>query len=241
MTPNQAGGQQRLPKHVGIIMDGNGRWAQSRHVPRQMGHKAGAENLERIIKHGEKIGIDFMTFYAFSTENWKRSQEEIDGLMELFRGFLAQAGRYTKTNLRLRVLGDMTPIAPDMREKVEDMVNQTANNTGMIVAFAFNYGGRAEIVQAAKALLHRQQAGDLANIEAVTEDDFAAGLYTAGMPDVDLIIRTSGEQRSSNFLLWQGAYAEYAFPKVLWPDFSAEDFDDALQEYAGRNRRLGGR
>ena len=235
------GEQSNLPRHVGIIMDGNGRWAQKRGLPRNLGHKAGAENLQRIIPHAEKRGISYLTFYVFSTENWRRSAEEVNGLMDLFRGFLAQQSRYQKTNLQLRVLGDMTPMPADIRAQVEKLVADNAGNTGMTVNFAFNYGGQAEILHAAKALLRRQKAGDLPDIDALTEEDFAQGLYTAGMPDADLIIRTSGELRTSNFLLWQGAYAEYLFPTVLWPDFSPQDFDDALAEYAGRSRRHGGR
>ena len=229
------------PRHIGIIMDGNGRWAAARGLPRIQGHQAGAENLERIIEHCARRGVAYLTLYFLSTENLaQRPAEEISGLMRLLRRSLAQEKRYNDQNLRLRILGDLSPFDADIRRGVRDIQNRTADNTGMQVSVAINYGGRAEILRAAQNLLHRQSLGEIRDIGSLTEQDFAMGLYTAGMPDVDLVIRTSGEQRISNFLLWQSAYAEYVFPAVYWPDFSPDDLDKAIADFASRSRRMGG-
>lgn len=232
--------QTNLPVHVGIIMDGNGRWAKARSLPRNVGHKKGTEALQKIVRHAANRGIRYLTVYAFSTENWRRPQEEIDGLFKLLREYLAGMEKYQNENIRLRVLGERSHLPEDIREKVEDAERRTRQNTGMTFNIAFNYGGREEIVQAAKTLAKRYQAGEIDDLNAVGEQEFASLLYTAGQPDVDLIIRTSGEQRISNFLLWQSAYAEYVFPQVMWPEFTPARFDEALAQFSARHRRMGG-
>lgn len=232
--------QNGLPAHIGIIMDGNGRWAKARSLPRNVGHKKGTDALTAIVRHAAKIGIQYLTVYAFSTENWKRPEEEVSGLFKLLREYLSNAERYSKDNIRVRLIGERARLPEDVRVKAAEIEQRTGRNTGMVFNIAFNYGGREEIVHAAKALVAKVQSGEITDLNAVTEQDFAALLYTAGQPDVDLIIRTSGEQRISNFLLWQGAYAEYVFVDALWPDFTPSRFDEALESYASRHRRMGG-
>ncbi|GHU80767.1 isoprenyl transferase [Clostridia bacterium] len=229
-----------IPRHVGLIMDGNGRWARQRGLPRTAGHKYGADAFTKIARHAAKRGVRYLTAYAFSTENWSRPPEEVGAIMDLLRGFLGDYKKYRKDNMRMNVLGDAAPLAPDIQELIGRIHGESRDNTGMTLNIALNYGGRDEILHAAKALLRRYESGDISDIDSLSGDDFAAGLYTAGMPDVDLVIRTSGERRISNFLLWQSAYAEYVFPDVLFPDFSVSHFDEALREYAGRSRRMGG-
>lgn len=229
-----------LPKHIGIIMDGNGRWANKRGLPRHAGHKEGAKTLQKIIKYADKIGIKHLTVYAFSTENWKRPQEEIDMLMNLLRAYLVDLEkRKNEEGFCIKILGDMTPFDDDIKEKVKKLVEGTANKTGLIVNIAFNYGGRAEIVTGVKEIIKKIIVGELSQ-DDITEELISANLYTSGQPDPDLIIRPSGEHRTSNFLLWQSAYSEYVIMNVLWPDFSEKDLDEALLEYAKRNRRFGG-
>ena len=229
-----------LPRHVGIIMDGNGRWAVKRGLPRRMGHQKGSDAFVKIARHAAKCGVEYLSVYAFSTENWLRPPEEVDAIMNLLRQFLGDYKKYRKDNMRMNILGNPAPLAPDIRELIDRIHTESRDNTGMTLNIAINYGGRDEILHAAKLLLQRYKNGEISDIDSIGEKDFEAGLYTAGMPDIDLVIRTSGELRISNFLLWQSAYAEYFFPDVLFPDFSPADFDKALEEYASRSRRMGG-
>lgn len=226
-----------LPRHIGVIMDGNGRWAGRRGLPRIAGHKKGAETFEKIVRYAAKLGVPVLTAYAFSTENWKRPTEEVAGIMDLLRVYLDNAVKKDSENLRIRVPGDISRLDGDLRERIARLERETAKNTGMCLNIALNYGGRSEIVHAAAAAAEKLKRGEIA---AVDEETFADCLYTAGQPDVDLLIRTSGERRISNFLLWQLAYAELVFLDVLWPDFTKRHFDMAIAEYAARNRRLGG-
>ena len=227
--------QEQLPRHIGIIMDGNGRWAKARGLPREMGHKAGSKVVGEIIRHCKKIGISYVTIYAFSTENWKRPQKEVDALLDLLRRYLSNMEEYQKENARLRVLGEVDPLPADLRESIRRAERESAGNTAITVNIALNYGGRGEIVQGVKRLL-----AEGIPPEEITEEALSQRLYTAGMPDPDLIIRPSGECRLSNFLLWQSAYSELLFMDVLWPDFTPEHLNYALHQYARRDRRFGG-
>ncbi len=223
-----------LPKHIAIIMDGNGRWAKKRHLPRLAGHNAGAQAVQRTLQAAQTLGIPFITLYAFSTENWSRPKEEIEGLMAL----LSQAlDKYTNTamkeNIRLWVSGSRDKLSPTVLEKIDKAVKLTSKNTGLTVNLALNYGARQEITAAVNKLLAQ-------NKKEITVEDISACLYQPALPDPELIIRTSGEERLSNFLLWQSAYSEFYFTPVLWPDFNAEELQKALDEYARRTRRFGG-
>ena len=231
--------QSLLPAHIGFIMDGNGRWAKQRGLPREMGHKSGADAFRRIVHHCEKIGIPYITAYAFSTENWKRPQHEVDALMDLLADYLKDLSQFKKENARLKVLGDPAPLRADLRRSIEEAEEGSRNNTGITVNIALNYGGRDEIVHGARKLAEACLRGELAP-EDIDEKLFSGSLYTAGQPDPDVIIRPSGEMRLSNFLSWQSAYSELIFMKVLWPDFTPEHLNYALHQYAGRNRRFGG-
>ncbi len=229
-----------VPAHIGIIMDGNGRWAKKRGLPRQAGHVTGARVFRTIAKHCEKRGIPVATFYTFSTENWKRPQEEIDAIMNLLRDYLKESlADFKKENIRTRFIGDRSVLAEDIRELMAEAEEATANKTGMILNIAINYGGRAELVTAMRRIAAQVADGTLSP-DAIDEETVDAHLYTAGQPPVDLILRPSGEYRLSNFLVWQCAYAEYVFDDILWPDFTPHDLDRALAEYAGRHRRFGG-
>lgn len=229
-----------IPRHVGIIMDGNGRWAKKRGLPRQAGHVAGAQVFRKIAKYCEKRGVAYLTVYAFSTENWKRPADEVEGIMNLFRDYLKESlADFQDENIRTRFIGDREPLAADIRALIEEAEASTAHKDGMVLNIAINYGGRAEIVQAARRMAEEAARGTLRS-EEVTEQRLASYLYTAGQPDPDLILRPSGEYRSSNFLVWQSAYAEYVFMDILWPDFTAQDLDRAFEEYARRHRRFGG-
>lgn len=240
ISADGAGKFEQLPVHLGIIMDGNGRWAKKRGLPRSAGHKAGAENFRTITRYCSKIGISYLTVYAFSTENWKRPHDEVNALMLLFRQYLEEALRdFTQENIRTRFIGDVSAFTPQLRDLIHKTEEASKNKTGMVLNIAMNYGGRAEIVEAVKRLTQDVQAGKLAP-EEITEEQISSRLYTAGQPDPDLIIRPSGENRTSNFLLWQSSYAEYAVKNVLWPDFTTDDLDTVLLEYAKRNRRFGG-
>lgn len=231
---------QNMPVHVGIIMDGNGRWAKKRGLPRNIGHKQGAQAFSDIAKHAAKIGIKYLTVYAFSTENWRRPPDEVAAIMDLLRSYLSDADKYKKENMRTVILGDLSPLDADMRASIANIEQSSRNNTGMTLGIALNYGGRDEILRAARRIAREFAAGQIASLSHVDEQMFTDCLYTAGQPDVDLVIRTSGESRISNFLLWQSAYAEYVFTDVLWPDFSPKHFDAAIREYALRIRRMGG-
>lgn len=229
----------KLPEHVGFIMDGNGRWAKKRGLPRTLGHREGAKNYRRIVRHCKDIGIKTISFYAFSTENWKRSKEEVGALMNLFRDYLVDVRNFLDENTRMVFLGDKSAFDEDIRKKMEDIEADSAQYTEMTVLMAVNYGGRDEIAHAARILADKAAKGEIAPGD-IDEQAVADNLYTAGFPDVDLLIRPSGEQRISNFLIWQCAYAEFYYTDVLWPDFTTEELDKALIEYAGRNRRFGG-
>ena len=234
----QTGGM--LPAHIGIIMDGNGRWAQKRGLPRSAGHKQGARTFREIVRYCRTIGIRYLTVYAFSTENWKRPQSEIDAIMNLLRDYLDELERHSDEEQGvLRFIGDMAPLAEDLRQRIADVQERTAGREGITVNIALNYGGRHEIVHAVQQAVSLARQGTLTP-EAVDEALVDSLMYTAGQPPVDLIIRPSGEQRISNFLLWQGAYAEFVFMDVLWTDFTPGDLDRAIAEFQRRSRRFGG-
>lgn len=234
--------KEKLPRHVGIIMDGNGRWAQQRGLSRSEGHEAGAKAFRRVSDYATDIGIELLTFYAFSTENWNRPQAEVDALMSIFRDYLDEAEEREEENerrgIRARYIGSFERMPADIRDRAREAERRSADKRKTTVNIAVNYGGRDEILQAVQALA-RQCAQGERKPEELTEADVESHLYTAGQPDPDLIIRPSGELRLSNFLLWQSAYSELWFSEVLWPDFTVEHFQQALQDYAKRNRRFG--
>jgi undecaprenyl diphosphate synthase len=234
-------GDARVPRHVAIIMDGNGRWAQSRGLPRVAGHKAGAEAIRPAIETAVRYGIEALTLYAFSSENWRRSEEEVSDLKSLMSYFLdRELARLAAEGARIRIIGDYTAFGPKLADKIDKAIERTASNDRITLVAALNYGSRAEIVSAARRLGERVANGEL-DAGAIDEPTFAGELETEGLPELDLLIRTSGEVRLSNFLLWQAAYAELMFLDTLWPDFNAQVFADALDRYAARERRFGGR
>ena len=223
-----------IPRHVALIMGGNGRWAKQKNLPRQAGHNAGAKAVERVINAAQKYGVEFLTFYAFSTENWSRPKEEIDGLMKLLEQTLDKyAKNAEKNNVRLLVSGRKEPLPPSILDKIARVTQATAQKTGLTVNLALNYGSRAELLDAFSKLISQ-------GITHPTEADVQRCLYQPALPDPDLLIRTSGEERLSNFLLWQCAYTEFYFTPTLWPDFSEEDFKKALEDFSRRTRRFGG-
>lgn len=225
----------RLPRHVAVIMDGNGRWAAARHLPRVEGHRAGIESVRDTVETSARLGLEVLTLYAFSVENWKRPETEVSALMSLLRHYLrAELKTLLKNNIRFHVIGQLDRLAPKVREELQAAVTRTATNTGMHFNIALSYGGRAEIVDAAREAVRRGLRP-----EQIDEDTFGALLYTAGQPDPDLMIRTSGEMRVSNFLLWQIAYAEIWVTETLWPDFRAKHLLEAVTEYQKRDRRYG--
>ena len=227
------------PQHIAIIMDGNGRWAKQRGLPRTAGHAAGAESFRRIANYCRSLGVRYLTVYAFSTENWKRSQEEIAGIMRLLRRYLEEALQdMEKNRVRFRFFGNLSRLSPALQKLCLDAQNRSSEYD-VQVNFCLNYGGRDEIVQAARQFALQVAAGER-KPEDLTEDLFEHYLYSAGIPDPELVIRPSGEKRVSNFLLWQSAYSEYVFMNVLWPDFTPEHLDEAIAEYHRRNRRFGG-
>ncbi|MFV0400093.1 MAG: polyprenyl diphosphate synthase [Oscillospiraceae bacterium] len=228
-----------LPLHVGIIMDGNGRWATKRSLPRKAGHREGAKAFEKIVEHAAKRGVKHLTVYAFSTENFSRPPDEVEAVMDLMRSYLNDRRKSRNKDVRTIFIGSREGLAPDIVESIRLLEEDSRAKTGMIINVAFNYGGKQEVLRAAKELARRHAQGAL-ELEAFGEDDFDELLYTAGQPPVDLLIRTSGEERLSNFLIWQSAYSEFVFTPVLWPDFTPAEFDKALEEYAGRHRRIGG-
>lgn len=230
------GALHSVPRHVAIIMDGNGRWAKKRLLPRVAGHKAGVDAVRSVTRAAQKIGIEVLTLYAFSSENWRRPEEEIRDLMNLFRHFInSDAEEFLSQKVGLRIIGDYKALAPDIVEMIEDLLEQTKNNGPTTLVVALNYGAQDELVRAARKLAEGGGAG------AITADAMNGALDTADLPPLDLLIRTSGEQRLSNFLLWQAAYAELYFTDVLWPDFGEEQLREACQSYANRERRFGGR
>ena len=227
------------PRHIAIIMDGNGRWAKKRGLPRTAGHAAGAESFRRIANYCRTLGVEYLTVYAFSTENWKRSQEEVAGIMKLLHRYLVEAlADMEKNRVRFRFFGDLSRLTPQLSQLCQD-AEKRSEDYDVQVNFCLNYGGRDEIVRAARAFSRDVAQGKCA-AEDLTEERFSQYLYSADVPDPELIIRPSGEQRISNFLLWQSAYSEYVFMNVLWPDFTPEDLDKAIEEYHRRNRRFGG-
>ena len=231
----------RLPRHVGIIMDGNGRWAKRNKIKIAMGHRAGTEALREIIRNSSDIGIEVLTLYALSTENWSRPKAEIDALMSLMLEFFkSEIDELDQKQVRILILGDKDGLPPAQREALTNAETRTAHNQGLKLNIAINYGSRAEMIRAARSLAQDVAAGLLAP-EAIDEAALESRLYTAGDPPVDLLIRTSGEMRQSNFLLWQCAYAEFVFPPMLWPDFNLAAYHACIAEYQGRSRRFGGR
>ena len=227
------------PQHIAIIMDGNGRWAKQRGLPRTAGHAAGAESFRRIANYCRTLGVKYLTVYAFSTENWKRSQDEVAGIMRLLRRYLEEALQdMEKNRVRFRFFGDLTRLSPDLQKLCRDAQNRS-EEYDVQVNFCLNYGGRDEIVHAAR-IFAKEVADGKYKPEDLTEDLFSNFLFSANVPDPELIIRPSGEKRTSNFLLWQSAYSEYVFMNVLWPDFAPEHLDEAIDEYHRRNRRFGG-
>ena len=228
------------PRHIAIIMDGNGRWAKKRGLPRTAGHAAGAEAFRRIANYCRTLGVEYLTVYAFSTENWKRSQEEVGAIMKLLHRYLEEALQdMEKNHVRFKFFGDLSRLSPELRNLCLDAQQRSAGFGDVQVNFCLNYGGRDEIVKAAKAFAEDVQAGKFTPAD-LSEDLLSTYLYSADVPDPELIIRPSGELRTSNFLLWQSAYSEYVFLNVLWPDFGPADLDEAIRQYHQRNRRFGG-
>jgi undecaprenyl diphosphate synthase len=226
----------RVPRHVAIIMDGNGRWARGRGLPRMAGHRAGAENIRRIIQRFADYEVGYLTLYAFSTENWERPSDEVKGLMRLLSRFLKRETNHLHENgIRLVHLGDLSPLKPKLQQEVHDAIALTSGNDKMTLAIAFNYGGRAEIVEATRRIVENGVPA-----EEITEKLVASYMTTSGLPDPDLVIRTAGEMRISNFLLWQSAYAEFYCLPTYWPDFDVPQIDECLKSYAQRVRRFGG-
>ena len=229
-----------IPEHVGIILDGNGRWAKKRLMPRNFGHLQGSKVLEQICDDADDIGIKYLTVYVFSTENWKRSKKEIDGLMRIMRKYLKDCvKRANKNNMKVRILGKKDGLDDDIIKNIEELEAATADNTGLVFQVALNYGSRDEMVRAMRAMTKDIIEKGISP-ENITEQMFSGYLDTAGVPDPDLIIRTSGEKRISNFLLWQSAYSEFDFPEVLWPDFNKQRLIEAVERYNKRDRRFGG-
>ncbi|MER2607176.1 MAG: isoprenyl transferase [Siculibacillus sp.] len=232
--------REGVPAHVAVIMDGNGRWAQARGLPRTEGHRKGMETVRRIIRHASRRGIAYLTLYSFSSENWRRPAEEVGFLMGLLKFFIRRdLAELHAENVRVRVIGERADLSPDIAALLDEAEGLTRDNTGLTLVIAFNYGSRAEIVRAARLLAEKLARGEI-DADAFTAEAISAELYTAEMPDPDLVIRTSGEQRLSNFLMWQAAYSELVFSPVHWPDFDEAAFDAAIDEYNGRERRFGG-
>ena len=229
-----------VPQHIAIIMDGNGRWAKKRGLPRKAGHKAGAETFRRIADHCHTLGVRYLTVYAFSTENWKRSEDEVSGIMFLLENYLKEALRdMTKNRIRFHVFGDISRLSPSLQNLCRETMEKSSVYSDVQVNFCLNYGGRDELVRAARAFAADVAAGKI-SADALTEAVFETYLDSAGIPDPELVIRPSGEMRTSNFLPWQSAYSELVFMDVLWPDFTNDDLDAAITEFHRRNRRFGG-
>lgn len=230
---------QRIPKHIAIIMDGNGRWAKERNLPRTMGHKAGVETIRPVVKECSRLGVKYLTLYAFSTENWKRPQEEVDAIMNLLVQYLAKEfDELNKNNVIINSIGNIQKLPEKCRVELEKAYEKTKNNSGLTLNLALNYGGRDELMHAFRSIMKDVREGRIAE-EEVDEQTIADHLFTAGMPDPDIIIRPSGELRLSNFLLWQCAYSEFWFSDIKWPDFKTEDLHKAIFDYQMRDRRFG--
>ena len=232
-----------MPRHIGIIMDGNGRWAKQRGLKRSEGHKEGARVFRSICEYARDIGIEYLTFYAFSTENWKRPPEEVSAIMDLFRDYLFEAQEREEENkakgMRVRYIGDRSVLPEDIHNLMNDLEERSDDKNKITINLAVNYGGRDEILNAVKKIARKVEAGEL-KADNIDLKDIDGNLYTAGQPDPDLIIRPSGEYRLSNFLIWQAAYSEFWFSDILWPDFTTDDLDKAIIDFAKRNRRFGG-
>ncbi len=233
--------ERALPKHIAIIMDGNGRWAKKRLLPKKMGHKAGADTLKKLLNKIEKTDIEHITVYAFSTENWKREKQEVDDLMKLLKDYIGQYIKDNETsNLKIDTIGDISALSEDLQKDLAHLKEISSKKTGLNLHIALNYGGRDEIVRAIKHISNDVKNGDIA-IEDITENLFSSYLDTKEYNDPELIVRTSGELRTSNFLVWQSAYSEFYFSDKLWPDFTFEDLEQAINAYQKRERRFGGR
>ncbi len=231
--------KQNMPRSIAIIMDGNRRWAKAQGKPASFGHKEGAKTLEKIVRYANKIGLEYITVYAFSTENWKRTEEEVKTLMLLLQNYLDDySKRADSENIKVKILGDITELSKGMQKSIKECMERTKNNTGVTFNIALNYGGRDEIVRATKKIAEKVKNGEI-NIEDINEDLISNNLYTAGEPDPDLLIRTSGELRLSGFLPWQSVYSELLFINKNWPDFSEEDLDNSIIEYQKRTRKFG--
>ena len=231
--------QENLPKHIAIIMDGNRRWARNKNLPVSLGHKEGAKTLEKIVRYANKIGIKHITVYAFSTENWKRTTEEVTALMKLFQSYLDDySKRADSENIKVKIIGSKKGLSEKMQKSIEKCMERTKNNTGITFNIALNYGGREEILHATRKIAEQVKNNRL-NHEDIKEEDIERFLYTYGQPDPDLLIRTSGEMRLSNFLPWQLAYSEFLFINKNWPDFTEEDLNQAIEEYQKRTRKFG--
>ena len=241
MTINNTAGEREksgLPRHIAIILDGNGRWAKKRGLPRTAGHAAGSENFRKIATYCKNIGVEYLTVYAFSTENWKRPQDEVKTIMKLLDRYLKEAiSTMERDKIKMKVLGDVSGLSPELQQMVEETNRISQKYEGFQANICLNYGGRAEIVEAARRYAAELAAG---NAGELNEESFSTYMYSAGIPDPDLMIRPGGEKRISNFLLWQCAYSEFYFTDVLWPDFTTEELDKAIAEYKSRDRRYGG-
>ena len=227
--------ERKLPRHIAIIMDGNGRWAKKRSLPRSAGHVAGAKTFKNIARYCNKIGLEYLTVYAFSTENWKRPKDEVDGIMNLLRDYLKDAENFKSDNIKVKFIGNLEPLDDDIKALMKKDEDGSKDATGLKLNIAINYGGRDEITNAVKKIV---ESG--VKSEDITEQTISDNLYTEGIPDPDFIIRPSGEYRLSNYLIWQSAYAEYWFSDVLWPDFKPKHLEKAIDDYNHRNRRFGG-
>lgn len=232
---------KEVPKHIGIIMDGNGRWAKKKMLPRVLGHRQGAKTLDKLLNDARGMGIEHITVYAFSTENWSRAEDEVKGIMGILREYINKYFRdYANSDFRVDSIGDLSKLAPDLQEDIAKLKEASKDKTGIHLTIAMNYGGRDEIKRAVQKIAQEVKEGKL-DPEDITEDIISNHLDSAGTPDPELIIRTSGELRTSNFLMWQSAYSEYYITDKLWPDFTIDDLKEAISSYQGRDRRFGGR
>ena len=232
-------GEILVPEHIGVIMDGNGRWAKKRLLPRKFGHREGAKTFKKIALAGKEMGVKYMTFYAFSTENWKRPKDEVDAIMKLFEDYLDDVSSFEKENIRLIFIGDRSRLSQNLRDKMKHAEEISRDFDSMTVILAVNYGGQSEICKSVKEIAKMIKNDEL-NIDDIDEKLIEENLYTRDIPPVDLIIRPSGEMRLSNFLIWQSAYAEYYFTDILWPDFKEKNLADAIKAFSDRSRRFGG-
>lgn len=233
--------KENMPRHIAIIMDGNRRWAKENGMDIKLGHKQGAKTLEKIVRYANKIGLEYITVYAFSTENWKRAEDEVKALMLLLQNYLDEYSKRADTeNIRIKILGDTKVLSEGMQKSIKRCIERTKDNTGVTFNIALNYGGRLEITHAVKEIAEKVKNNEL-EIKNITEETISQNLYTKNQPDPDLVIRTSGEMRTSNFLPWQIVYSEFLFIQKHWPDFTEKDLDEAIKVYQNRNRKFGGK